>query len=255
MIGPLIGMVHLGPLPGAPRATDLDRVIERAVRDATVLSEAGFDALFVENIGDAPFHPDDVPKATVASMTRAALAVGAASELPVGVNVLRNDGRAALAIAAATGAAFIRVNILTGTMFTDQGQITGRAAEIGRLRNQIAPDVEVLADVMVKHASPPPGLTLEQAAADTWERGGATGLVVSGVGTGKPLDPADLERVAAAAPGAPIYAGSGVTAESAPGLLDICSGLIVGTSVEVDGIAGNPVDPDRARAFVSAANK
>ena len=254
MIGPLIGMVHLAPLPGSPRfAGDLDRVIAEAVTDATRLADAGFDALLVENFGDAPFFADDVPKITVASMTRAVVAVIDAVGVPVGVNVLRNDALAAIAIAAAAGGSFIRVNVLSGVMSTDQGAITGRAAEVSRLRASIAPDLTVLADVFVKHAVPPPGLTVERAAIDLWERSGADGLVVSGVGTGRPLDHERLTAVHAAVPDAPLYAGSGIDTDTVAGLLETCAGVIVGTAVKESGKTTSPVDPIRAAALVAAA--
>ena len=254
MIGPLIGMIHLGPLPGSPAfAHDLEDVIARARRDATALTDAGFDALMIENFGDAPFHADEVPATTVAAMTRCIAAVADAVSVPIGVNVLRNDALAAVAIAAATGAGFVRVNVLTGTMYTDQGPIVGKAAEVARLKAAVAPDVEVLADVFVKHATPPPGLSLSQAAADTWERGGAGGLIVSGTGTGAPLAPDDLAVVHAAVPDAPIYAGSGVTTDTVAELLETCRGVIVGTSTKVDGVTTAPVDPARAAAIVEAA--
>lgn len=253
MIAGLIGMVHLGPLPGSPAALPLADTIEAAVADARVLEEAGFDALMIENFGDAPFFADTVPTITATAMTRAVGAIGDAVSIPVGVNVLRNDGLAALAVAAATGASFIRVNVLSGVMYTDQGPIVGRAAEIGRLKAVVAPSVAILADVMVKHATPPAGLTLHQAAADLWERAGADGIVVSGDGTGRPTDPSHLRVVATAAPGAPLYVGSGASIDSVKGLLDLCAGVIVGTATKRDGITTNPVDPDRARAFVEAA--
>jgi membrane complex biogenesis BtpA family protein len=251
----LIGMVHLGPLPGSPRnGGDIAEVVTAAVADAHTLIDAGFDAVLVENFGDAPFFPDDVPKATVAAMSHVVGAV-AALGVPTGVNVLRNDALAAIAIAAATGAAFIRVNVLSGVMFTDQGTITGRAAEVARLRSALAPQVRVFADVFVKHATPPPGLTLERATADLWERSGADAIVVSGPGTGKAVDRSHLEGVAAAAPGAPLYIGSGANAESAARLLQVCSGLIVGTAVKRDGVTTAPVDSERARALVRAAKQ
>lgn len=253
MISGLIGMVHLGPLPGTPDAGPLTATVGAAISDARLLAEAGFDALMIENFGDAPFHADSVPTITATSMTRAVAAIGDAVDLPVGVNVLRNDALTALSIAAATGAAFIRINVLSGVMYTDQGPITGQAAEVARLKATIAPDVAVLADVMVKHATPPPGLTLEQAAMDLWERGGADGIVVSGAGTGHATDPADLDRVAAAVPGAPLYVGSGATVDTVAGLIGRCAGVIVGTATKHDGISTNPVDPDRARAIVEAA--
>lgn len=256
MIGPLIGMVHLGSLPGAPRfAGDLDAVLAAASADARALEEAGFDAVLVENFGDAPFYPDDVPKVTVAALARAVAEVRRAVRLPVGVNVLRNDALAALAVAAATGAAFIRVNVLAGSMHTDQGPIVGRAAEVARLRASLGAPVEILADVFVKHASPPPGLTLEQAAADTWERAGAGGLIVTGAATGQATSLDDLHRVKAAAPGAPVYAGSGVSANSVAAVLGVADGVIAGTALKRDGVTAAPVDLDRARAFVAAAGR
>jgi membrane complex biogenesis BtpA family protein len=254
VIGPLVGMVHLGALPGAPRyGGDLEAVLAAACADARALEAAGFDAVLVENYGDTPFFADDVPKATVAALARAVAEVGRSVQVPVGVNVLRNDARAALAVAGATRAAFIRVNVLTGTMYTDQGLITGRAAEVARLRAGLGPPVAILADVFVKHALPPPGLTLEQAAADTWERGGADGLVVTGAATGRETSLDDLRRVKAAAPGAPVYAGSGVTAESVAAVLRVADGVIAGTALKRDGLVAAPVDPARARAFVAAA--
>ena len=254
MIGKLIGMVHLGPLPGAPRYRgDLTTVLESACEDARRLSAAGFDAVIVENFGDAPFYADDVPKVTVAAMTRAVTAVAEAAGIPVGVNVLRNDAMAALVVAIASGATFVRVNVLAGVMHTDQGTITGRAADVARLRATLAPEVEVLADVFVKHAPPPPGLTVGQAASDLWERAGADGIIVSGAGTGRALDLSQLETVRAAVPDAPIFAGSGVTAATIAGLLRICDGAIVGTSVKENGVTTAPVDPARARALVAAA--
>jgi uncharacterized protein len=250
----LVGMVHLGPLIGSPRfAGDSAAIVERAVADAATLADCGFDAVLVENFGDAPFYPDGVPPVTVAAMTVAVTAVVAATPLPVGVNVLRNDAAAALSIAAATGASFIRVNVLAGTMFTDQGPITGRAAEVGRLRAALGSDVEILADVFVKHAVPPQGWTIERAAADLWGRGGADALVVSGPGTGEPAEDGLLAAVAAAVPDAPLYAGSGVDESNVAALLDVCRGVIVGTSIKHDAVTTAPVDPERARALVSAA--
>ena len=247
-------MVHLGPLPGSPRYDgDLDPVVAAALLDAHRLADSGFDAILVENFGDAPFFADDVPKVTVAAMTRAVSAITEAVDMPVGVNVLRNDARAALAVSAATGANFIRVNVLSGTMSTDQGPITGRAAEVARLRASICPGVEVLADVFVKHAAPPPGLSIEQAARDLWQRAGAHGIVVSGAGTGDPVDDARLAAVRKAVPDAPLYAGSGVDASTVADILEVCDGAIVGTAVKEGGVTTAPVDPDRARALVKAA--
>jgi uncharacterized protein len=246
-------MVHLGPLPGSPAFDgDLDSVIEAAVADAERIAVAGFDGLMVENFGDAPFFADDAPKVTIASLTTAVNAVYEASRLPIGVNVLRNDGLGALAVAASTPASFIRVNVLSGTMYTDQGPIIGNAAEIARMRAAVCPDVEIMADVFVKHATPPAGLSLVDATNDLIERAAADAVVVSGVGTGAPADRDDLATVAALSH-LPVYLGSGVDAANASAMLSVAHGAIVGTSIKVGGKASNPVDPVAAAAFIAAA--
>lgn len=249
----LIGMVHLGPLPGSPAFDgDLDGVIDAAVTDAEVLAEAGFEGIMVENFGDAPFFADDAPKVTIAALTSAVNAVYDASRLPTGVNVLRNDGLGALAVAAATPASFIRVNVLSGTMYTDQGPIVGNAAEISRMRSAVCPDVLIMADVFVKHATPPAGLSLEAATHDLVERAGADAVIVSGVGTGAAADMSDLRTVAASSH-LPVYLGSGVSEANVRAMLDIAQGAIVGTSIKRGEVATNPVDPDAASSFIAAA--
>lgn len=253
MTSRLVGMVHLGPLPGSPQFSgDFEQVLELAIADALTLAKAGFDGLLVENFGDAPFYGDDVPKITIAAMSRAVATLRAAVDLPIGVNILRNDALGALAVAAATGAAFIRVNVLSGIMYTDQGAITGRAAEVSRARAAMAPDVEIAADVFVKHAVPPAGLSIEAAAADLAERGGADVVIVSGTTTGNPPTKADLATVKKAA-GIPVLIGSGATARNVKSLMQSADGVIVGTALKRKGETTAPVDAGKAKAFVSAA--
>ena len=231
----------------------MDAVVDDAVSRALLLVEAGFPALMVENFGDVPFYADDVPPETVAAMTRCVAAVAAAVDVPLGVNVLRNDALAAVAVAAVTGASIIRVNVLTGMMHTDQGPIVGRAAEVGRSKVRLGAEVEVWADVFVKHATPPPGLTLEQSARDTWERGGADALVLSGSGTGVAPDTERFERVAAALPEAPLVVGSGVTGQNLASFAAVARHLVVGTSLERDGVPGAALDRARVGVLVEAA--
>jgi len=252
----LIGMVHLLPLPGAARyAGDLEAVLAAAVADAERLESAGFDAIGIENFGDAPFFAEDVPKATIAAMTRAISAVADAVSVPIGVNVLRNDARGALAIAAATGASFIRVNVLSGSMWTDQGLIVGKAAEVLRMRATLAPDVKIFADVFVKHATPPAGTRLEQAAEELAHRSLADALIVSGTATGRPPTLSTLQDVGDAVPATPLYVGSGASALNVAQFLAVADGVIVGTTLKKDATTTNPVDEERARTFVAAARK
>ncbi len=251
----LVGMVHLPPLPGAPRnELPIEAILERAHGDAATLAAAGFDGLIVENYGDAPFYPDTVPSETIACLTRAVAAARlGAPQLQVGVNVLRNDARAALGIAAATGARFVRVNVLAGTMWTDQGPVTGRAHELLRVRRTLAPQCLILADVQVKHAVPVPGRALRDDAHDVWTRAGADALIVSGSATGGRTAVADLEEVRSVAPEAPLFVGSGATPERIRSLIDAgATGLIVGSWVQRGGRAGTGVDPERARRLADA---
>jgi membrane complex biogenesis BtpA family protein len=246
-------MVHLQPLPGAPRwGGSLDAVRERALADARALAAGGVDGILVENFGDAPFYPGAVPPETIAAMATLAAEVVRAVGVPVGVNVLRNDAAAALAVAAAAGARFIRVNVHTGAMLTDQGWIEGRAHETLRLRARIAPGIAIAADVLVKHATPPAGADLRRAAADTWERGLADVLIVSGEATGKETDPARIRAVKAAVPEATVWVGSGVRPENAAELLAVADGAIIGSAFERGGRAGEPVEPERVRAVMEA---
>lgn len=253
---PIVGMVHLPPLPGAPGwRGSMDEVLARAQMDARALAGGGVDGILVENYNDAPFHPREVPPETVAALTMAVAEVIREVPIPVGVNVLRNDAAAALAIATATGARFIRVNVHTGAMLADQGWLEGRAHETLRLRARLGAPVAILADVLVKHAVPPAGLELEQAARDTWHRGLVDGLIVSGEATGMPTDPARARRVRVAVPDAPVWIGSGLTPESAATLLEAADGAIVGSALERDGVAGNPVEEERVRRLMDVVRQ
>lgn len=252
----IIGMVHLLPLPGAPRwAGSLDEVRDRALADARALVAGGVDGIIVENFGDAPFYPDAVPPETVAAMATLTADVVRAAGIPVGVNVLRNDAAAALAVAAAAGARFIRVNVHAGAMLADQGWITGRAHETLRLRERIAPGVAIAADVLVKHATPPPGVELRRAAEDTWHRALADVLIVSGAATGQVTDVARIREVKAAVPDAPVWAGSGVRPDNAAEILALADGAIIGSAFQRDGRAGEPVEPERVRALLATIRR
>ncbi len=231
----------------------MEAVLERALRDASALEDAGLDGVLVENFGDVPFHGGAVPPETVAALARVTAAVVEAVDVPVGVNVLRNDARAALGVAVAAGARFIRVNVHTGIMWTDQGAVEGAAAETLRTRAALGHPVAILADVLVKHATPPPGLEAAADARDAWHRGLADGLLVTGAATGHPTDDALLAQVREAVPDAPVWVASGVTVETVRATLEQADGAIVGTDLTRGGAAGSGVDPQRAKALVEAA--
>ena len=262
---PVIGMVHLPPLPGAPKAPTAGKramkaAVDRAVSDARALDSGGIDGIMIENFGDAPFYPDDVPKSVVAGITRTAAAVDAATGLPLGINVLRNDAEAAVSVAAAVGADYVRVNVHTGARVTDQGIVEGRAHETLRLRERLGVDVGVFADTDVKHSAP---LTAEgytaESFADTAERGLADAVIASGRGTGEAIDGEALETVVAEREShgldTPVLVGSGVRADTIGEVLTVADGAIVGTALKQGGETTAPVDESRVAELVTRADE
>ena len=249
----LFGVVHLRPLPGSPRwGGDLNSLIRFAVADAVAYERGGAHAIFIENFGDVPFTKSSVGAETIAAMTAAGCAIRAAVNLPIGFNVLRNDACAALALCAACDGDFIRVNVHTGAMLTDQGLIEGDAFNTVRYRERIRPNAKIFADVHVKHAVPLGNWSIEDSAHDTVERGLADALIISGVGTGQAADMADVERVRRACPKTKLLLGSGVNATNVKEYLRFADGVIVGSSLKRDGKLANPVDARRVAALVKA---
>jgi hypothetical protein len=259
--GPVVvGMVHLQPLPGSPRFGSpgaAHAILAAARRDALALAEGGVHAVMVENFGDVPFFPGSVPPDVIAHMSVivARLRDALGDAMPLGVNVLRNDGCAALAVAHSSGASFIRVNVLCGARVTDQGVIQGIAHDLLRKRAALgATGIRIFADVDVKHSQPLAGResSLEDEVADTLHRGLADALIVSGTGTGRGTDPDHVRRAKQAAGGAtPIFVGSGVSLQTLDTLLPHADGFIIGTAFKHGGRVEEPVDVSRVKEIVA----
>ncbi len=250
---PVIGMLHLAALPGAPLyGGSIASIRDAMMRDAQLLAEGGVDGLMIENFGDVPFFPGRVPAHVVAHMTALAAEVRRAlPQLPLGINVLRNDGLSALAIAHSIGADFIRVNVLCGARVADQGLLQGIAHDLLRLRAELkAAAIRIFADVDVKHSAPLAERAIIDEVDDTLHRGLADALIVSGAGTGKATDPQKLKLVKSAAKDSPVFLGSGVTPTTLPQLLPHADGFIVGTYFKRDGVASNPIDLARVRELM-----
>lgn len=257
---PIIGMVHLWPLPGAPgyAGYGMDTILDRARRDAETLLSGGVDGLIIENMWDLPYYVgSDVPLEAVTAQAVAARSVvdmvsGSDSPVPVGINVVHNGGLVELAIALAAGASFIRVCILTGARLWDTGELDhGCAADLLRRRKDLhAENIKLFADVDKKHSLPFPGLDLETHIEWT-EFYRADGLIVSGRMTG---DAPPLEKVRRARELAtrPILMGSGTSADNVASFLEFADGAIVGSSLKVGGVAENPVDLERVQRYMAA---
>jgi len=247
-----IGVLHLPPLPGAVRdGPGFEAILDGAMRDAAVLAMGGADGLIVENLGDAPFTKGTVDPHVAAMLAIVARELKARFDLEVGVNALRNDGVSALGAAAAGGADFVRINVLSGVMATDQGLIEGDALGVAQYRKRVAPEVKIVADVLVKHAAPLAPVDLGQVAHDTFHRAGADVLVVTGSGTGQPTDLSQVATLRSAVPEAPVWVGSGVTGDTIAEVATLADGVIVGTWLHRDSDLAAPLDITRVRAIAA----
>lgn len=249
-----VGVLHLLPLPAGPGPSlGFSAVRDRALADAEALARGGAHAAIIENFGDAPFPAGPVDPHVVAFV--AALGVEVQRAFPglgLGINLLRNDARAALGVAAAIGAAFLRVNVHTGAMVTDQGLLQGEAAATLRYRHALGSSALLAADVLVKHAVPLAAQEIGNVAADTFRRGRADVLIVTGEGTGRPADPGRVRRVREVVPEAPVWVGSGVTLGSASRWRQEAQGAIIGTALHEGGDVRAPLERARVREMAAA---
>lgn len=255
----LIGMVHVGALPGTPEGRlPIDRLADQAAREATILAKAGFDAVMIENMHDRPYvHQEHGPE-VAAVMTRVATAVRAAvgERMPLGVQVLSGGNREALAVALAAGLQFIRCENFVFSHVADEGLLArAEAGPLLRYRRLIgAEHVAVLCDIKKKHASH--AITADVPLADAAaaaEFFGADGVIVTGTATGRPTSPQDVDQ-AVGATRLPVLVGSGVTPDSVGDLLPFADALIVGSWIKQRGRWEHPVDPKRAVAMVRAVD-
>ena len=252
---PIIGMVHLMPLPGAPgyEGWSMDEVIEAALRDARVLVEGGVDGLIVENMWDLPYYSgaSRIPPEEIAAHAVAAREVIKEVNVPVGITVIHNGGRVALGIAKAAGAKFIRVCLYTGAAVWDTGEFDhGNAADLMRLRKLLyAEDIRFFADVVKKHSVVFPGIDIETHT-EWCKFYMADAIIVTGTMTGKPPTVDDVARAKEVAGETPVIIGSGLNPENARDFLSIADGAIVGTYFKYDGITQNPVDPERVKKLM-----
>jgi membrane complex biogenesis BtpA family protein len=241
------GVIHLPALPGAPDGTlSLAVIVERAVADARALVEGGADGILVENFGDAPFYKDVVPSHVVAAMTVVVAAVRKqAPGVLLGVNILRNDALSALAVAAATEADFIRVNVHCGVVASDQGLIEGQAMQTLLLRRQLGVKVAIFADVHVKHARSLHTTDVAQAARDTAGRGKADVVILTGQATGGEASVHELRLLKTADVACPLLIGSGVTPDNVSLFVPGADGVIVGTFLHREGLLREPIECSR----------
>jgi len=251
---PVIGVVHLPPLPGSPDYMgSFEDVLERAVRDVKNLVENGVDAIIVENFMDTPYSIRVRNPETIAAFSIISWELKKIVDCPIGLNLLRNSGPEAYAIACIINADFIRVNALVEHIWAPEGLLTPVAREIMLKRRSLnCYDVAVFADVNVKHGKPV--MDLDMAVREAITRGKADAVIVTGKHTSEPPDPSTAYYVKSISD-KPVVIGSGITPDNIRLYWDLADGFIVGTYFKVKSITTNPVDPSKVRRLMTLVNK
>ena len=246
-------MIHLAPLPGTPRnELSFNEILQRAMQDANVLAKIGFDALLVENMGDAPYLSREVGSEIIASMTAVTTAVVGLG-LPVGVQVLAGANQVALSVATVSGADFVRAEGFAFSHVADEGWMDGDAGSLLRYRRQIKSNVAVYCDVQKKHSAH--SVTADLSLMD-WVDGalfcGADGVVVTGRSTGHAPEGQALGQLAEVP--CPVLIGSGITPDNVSTYSAYANGLIVGSYLKTEGNWRNQVCIQRAEAMRKAVD-
>jgi membrane complex biogenesis BtpA family protein len=251
----VIGMVHIPALPGTPlydAAGGMPKLVASARADIAALQDGGVDAVMFGNENDRPYSLR-APAASVAAMSVVIAAVRPAIRVPFGVNYLW-DPLASIAIAAATGAQFVR-EIFTGAYASDMGLWVPDCEGALRLRRALdVPDLKLMFNINAEFAAPLDTRPIELRARSARFSSLADAILVSGPITGSPVDASDLRKVRDAVDDAPVLANTGVTVDNVADVLAVCDGCIVGTHFKVDGVTWNPVDPARVRRFMDRVN-
>ena len=250
----LIAMAHVPPLPGTPlydERVGVNGLIDAVARDTAILLEAGFDGILFCNEGDRPYELN-AGLESAAVMSRVVTECKP-SDCPFGVDFLW-DPRCALAVAVATGAAFMR-EVCTGVWESDMGLWQTNAAEVLRERRRLdASDLKILMNITPEFASPIGNRSPGQMARSTVVSSLADGILVSGAMAGAEADISVLQEVRAAVPPeTPVLLNTGARESTIATYLSHADGCIVGSSLKVDGYTWNPVDRERALRFVEAA--
>jgi uncharacterized protein len=256
---PLIGTIHCSAFPGSPRyrGESMKAIIRHAVEEARVYTEGGMDGIIVENAWDLPFlRPEDIGYETVATMSAVADRVREACSVPIGINVLANGGEAAMAVAKASEASFIRVNQWVNAYVSNEGFVQGDSAKILRYRSFLqAQEIAIFADVHVKHGAHAivADRAVEEQARDV-EFFDADVAIATGNHTGDATPIEEIEKIRKGTY-LPVIIGSGLTVKNAPKLMEKADGAIVGTSLKENGAWWGRVSVDRVRALVQVVSR
>lgn len=246
---PLIGMIHLPPLPGYPTYPGMDEVIRKALTDLKGLEQAGFDGVLVENDNDQP-HRIKVSKGVKQAFKKVMQELVRNTSIPVGMEIIY-DMKSTLDVAKECHASFVRFDVFVDSVKTKWGIIQAQADELMGIKKQLgAKNIVVLVDVQVKHATLVEKKPLVQSVLDS-VHAGADGLIVTGNWTGQPPTQEDCLQMEAVAGDVPVLIGSGLNDQNAEKLLSFVDGAIVGTSIKT----GEYIDVQKAKKLLFLVKK
>lgn len=254
---PIIGMIHVGALPGTPAShQSVDEIATHALREAHVLRDLGFDGLMIENMHDTPYLKGSVGPEIVAAMTVIASRMKAEIDVPLGIQILAGANLEALAVAHATNFDFIRVEGYAFAHVADEGLIESSAAKLLRYRRLLGAErIQIWADIKKKHSAH--AITADVKVGETAEAAEfmrADAVIVTGTATGNPPNPADFDEVHRHCT-LPVILGSGVSLENLELFFQLADALIVGSSLKTDGKWSNAVDPVQTQDFMNRVNQ
>lgn len=254
---PIIGVIHVGALPGTPRSSHTVSELTTSARsEARLYRECGVDGVIIENMHDVPYLRGEVGPEIVAAMTWIAVEVKHECVFPVGIQILAGANIEAMAVAHAAGLDFIRAEGYAYAHVADEGLIQASAAKLLRYRRMIgATRVQVWADVKKKHAAH--AITADVSlgeTAETVEFMGADCVIVTGSATGKPPNVRDVQEAKTHC-GLPVFLGSGITAGNIVEFYDHADGFIIGSAFKIDGLWSNTIDPAHVSRFINVLSK
>ena len=253
----VFGMVHVGALPGTPHFRgSMTDIIRKAVKEAELLLEYGFDGIILENMHDLPYLNRQVGAEIISGMTAVSTAVRSITDSEIGIQVLAGANKAALAIASICELDFIRAEGYIFSQISDEGMMNGDAGELQRYRRQIgAEEVKIYCDIKKKHSAH--AITADIDIAETAKAAEfflADGAIVTGISTGSPADKAELERVGKAVD-CQVLIGSGLTNDNLAEYWDLADGFIIGSYLKIDGLWSNDLDVERCRLLMELVTK
>jgi hypothetical protein len=247
------GMVHVGPLPGTPRYDgNFEKMVEKAVTEAKLLEKHGCSGILFENMHDVPYLKSEVGPEITAAMAVIGSEIRKETKIPLGVQILAGANEAALSVAHAIGADWIRAEGFVFSHIADEGMIEACAGSLLRFRKELgANHIKIMADIKKKHSSH--AITSDVDIVETAKAAeffGADAVILTGASTGQKASVEELAKVKKAV-SLPVLIGSGITPQNVLEFVQ-ADGFIVGSFLKEGGDWRNDLSPDAIRQIVQS---